>query len=106
MSSFIDPALGGHRSLADTFAAGGIVQAQRIGYVRVRTFNQNPERRLDDMPMHKTFTDQTSGKTTLRPQLDAVLSFVHEGDTVLVHSMNRLERNIDDLCRLVQILTK
>ncbi len=49
---------------------------------------------------------KASGKDTLRPELDALLSFVREGDTVVVHSMDRLARNLDDLRRLVQKLTK
>src|SRR3546814_6080139 len=39
------------------------------------------------------------------PQLEAMLSFIREGDTVVVHSMDRLARNLDDLRRLVQSLT-
>jgi DNA invertase Pin-like site-specific DNA recombinase len=82
------------------------VQGQRIGYVRVSSFDQNPDRQLEDVPVDKTFTDKASGKDTQRPQLDALLGFVREGDTVLVHSMDRLARNLDDLRRLVQTLTK
>lgn len=41
-----------------------------------------------------------------RPQLDALLSFVREGDKVVVHSMDRLARNLDDLRKLVQRLSK
>lgn len=52
------------------------------------------------------FTDKASGKDTKRPELDAMLSFVREGDTVVVHSMDRLARNLDDLRQLVQNLTK
>jgi DNA invertase Pin-like site-specific DNA recombinase len=54
----------------------------------------------------KQFIDKASGKNMLRPQLDALLSFAREGDTVVVHSMDRLARNLDDLRRLVQQLTK
>lgn len=82
------------------------MQGQRIGYVRVSSFDQNPDRQLEDVPVDKTFTDKASGKDTQRPQLDALLGFVREGDTVLVHSMDRLARNLDDLRRLVQTLTK
>jgi DNA invertase Pin-like site-specific DNA recombinase len=82
------------------------VQGQRIGYVRVSSFDQNPDRQLDEVPVDKLFTDKASGKDTHRPQLDALLGFVREGDTVLVHSMDRLARNLDDLRRLVQTLTK
>ncbi|MGK5081530.1 recombinase family protein [Janthinobacterium sp. HLX7-2] len=56
--------------------------------------------------MDKLFTDRASGKDTQRPQLDALLLFAREGDTVVVHSMDRLSRNLGDLRRLVQTLTK
>ncbi len=81
------------------------MQGQRIGYVRVSSFDQNPERQLEHVEVSKVFTDKASGKDTRRPELDALLSFVREGDTVVVHSMDRLARNLDDLRRLVQKLT-
>ncbi len=79
---------------------------QRIGYVRVSSFDQNPERQLELVQVDKVFTDKASGKDTRRPQLDALIGFVREGDTVVVHSMDRLARNLDDLRRLVQSLTQ
>lgn len=79
---------------------------QRIGYVRVSTFEQNPERQLEGIPVDRTFTEKASGKDTKRPQLDALLGYVREGDTVIVHSLDRLARNLDDLRRIVQTLTK
>lgn len=82
------------------------MHGQRIGYIRVSSFDQNPERQLDHVQVDKQFIDKASGKDTLRPQLDAMLSFAREGDTVVVHSMDRLARNLDDLRRLVQQLTK
>lgn len=82
------------------------MRGQRIGYVRVSSFDQNPERQLDQVQVDRLFTDKASGKDTQRPQLDALLSFAREGDTVVVHSMDRLARNLDDLRRLVQTLTK
>jgi DNA invertase Pin-like site-specific DNA recombinase len=50
-------------------------------------------------------TDQVAAKNTQRPQLAALLAFVRDGDTVVVHSMNRLARNLEDLRRLVRELT-
>lgn len=82
------------------------MKGQRVGYVRVSTFDQNPERQLEHIKLDKVFTDKASGRDTQRPELDAMLSFVREGDLVLVHSMDRLARNLDDLRRLVQKLTK
>ena len=82
------------------------MQGHRIGYVRVSTFDQNPERQLEHVQVDKVFTDKASGKDTQRPALDALLTFVREGDTIVVHSMDRLARNLDDLRRLVQKLTQ
>ena len=82
------------------------MKGQRIGYVRVSSLDQNPERQLEKVQVDKVFTDKASGKDTQRPELDALLSFVRNGDTVVVHSMDRLARNLDDLRRLVQKLTK
>jgi DNA invertase Pin-like site-specific DNA recombinase len=78
---------------------------QRIGYIRVSTLDQHTERQLDGIEVDKTFTDKVSGKDTKRPQLDLLMSFVRSGDTVIVHSMDRLARNLDDLRRIVQTLT-
>lgn len=78
---------------------------QRIGYVRVSSFDQNPQRQLEHVPVDRLFTDKASGKDTQRPELERLLTFVREGDTVVVHSMDRLARNLDDLRRLVHKLT-
>jgi DNA invertase Pin-like site-specific DNA recombinase len=82
------------------------LHGQRIGYVRVSSFDQNPERQLEQVQVDKVFTDKASGKDTQRPELERLLAFVREGDTVVVHSMDRLARNLDDLRRLVQKLTQ
>jgi len=44
-------------------------------------------------------------KNVDRPNLDAMLNYVRDGDTVIVHSMDRLARNLDDLRQLVTQLT-
>jgi DNA invertase Pin-like site-specific DNA recombinase len=82
------------------------MDGQRIGYVRVSTFDQNPDRQLEGVQVARVFTDKASGKDVKRPELERMLAFVREGDTVVVHSMDRLARNLDDLHRLVQGLTK
>ena len=78
---------------------------QRIGYIRVSTIDQNTERQLDGIELDKTFTDKASGKDTKRPQLELMMSFVRSGDTLIVHSMDRLARDQNDLHRIVQTLT-
>ena len=82
------------------------MNGQRIGYVRVSSFDQNADRQLDQVAVDRLFTDKASGKDTQRPELDALLDFVREGDVVVVHSMDRLARNLDDLRRVVQRLTQ
>jgi len=82
------------------------MKGQRIGYVRVSSFDQNPKRQLEQVQVDRVFVDKASGKDTQRPQLDALLTFVRDGDTVVVHSMDRLARNLDDLRKIVQNLTK
>lgn len=79
---------------------------QRVGYIRVSTLDQNLSRQLEQIPVDRTFIDQASGKDTKRPELEALLRFVRGGDTVVVHSMDRLARNLDDLRRIVQSLTQ
>src|SRR5438309_12008898 len=83
-----------------------MMNEQRIGYVRVSSLDQNPDRQLENITVDRTFTDHASGKDVARPQLDALLRFARDGDTVVVHSMDRLARNLDDLRRLVQSLTQ
>lgn len=80
-------------------------KGHRIGYIRVSTLDQNTERQLDGIELDRTFTDKASGKDTQRPQLRAALEYVRDGDTFVVHSMDRLARNSEDLLRTVRELT-
>ena len=66
---------------------------------------QNTDRQLDGVQVDRMFTDRVSGKDLHRPQLEAMVGFVRDGDTVLVHSMDRLARNLDDLRATVRHLT-
>ncbi|MDL2210474.1 recombinase family protein [Desulfovibrio sp. OttesenSCG-928-O18] len=77
----------------------------QIGYIRVSTLDQNTERQLDGMALDKVFEDKASGKDIKRPQLAACLEYLREGDTLVVHSIDRLARNLEDLQRLVRELT-
>ena len=82
------------------------MSGKKIGYIRVSSFDQNPERQLEGIVLNKKFVDKASGKSTSsRPQLEAMLDYVRDGDTVVVHSMDRLARNLDDLLKLVTQLT-
>ncbi|MEC5181907.1 recombinase family protein [Arthrobacter sp. CG_A4] len=81
------------------------MSGQRLGYIRVSSLDQNIQRQLEDIPVGRVFTDKASGKDTKRPQLEELLKFARDGDTVIVHSMDRLARNLDDLRSVVQKLT-
>jgi DNA invertase Pin-like site-specific DNA recombinase len=75
-----------------------------VGYIRVSSFDQNPDRQLEGIALHKKFIDRASGKDVNRPALDELLNYVREDDVVVVHSMDRLARNLDDLRKIVQTL--
>ena len=81
------------------------MQGQKIGYIRVSTIEQNTVRQLDNLQLDRVFTDKCSGKDTDRPQLAEMLKFIRDGDTLFVHSMDRLARNLDDLRKLVDKMT-
>jgi len=76
-----------------------------IGYVRVSTTDQNPDRQIDAIgEVDKLFVDYASGKDTRRPQLDALRAYVRDGsdDVVKVKSVDRLARSTQDLLSLLQ----
>ncbi len=80
------------------------MKGQRIGYIRVSSVQQNTDRQLADIPLDKVFEDKVSGKDTNRPQLKACLGHLREGDTLHVHSIDRLARNLLDLQKLISEL--
>ncbi len=90
----------------DTSGEEAAITGQQVGYTRVSSLDQNHDRQLESIQLDKTFADSVSGKDTHRPQLTALLGFVCEGDTVIVHSMDRLARNLDDLRAIVRTLTE
>jgi DNA invertase Pin-like site-specific DNA recombinase len=81
------------------------VIGQRVGYIRVSTSSQSLDRQLEGVPIDRLFRDEASAKDTLRPGLQSMLSFIREGDTVIVHSFDRLARDLGDLRRLVKEMT-
>lgn len=82
----------------------------KIGYIRVSTREQNPLRQevlMETLGVEQIYLDQMSGKSRDRPQLKEMMSFVRQGDTVIVESISRFARNTRDLLELVgQLHTK
>jgi DNA invertase Pin-like site-specific DNA recombinase len=73
--------------------------------LRVSSAGQNDARQLAGIELDKVFTDTASGKSVDRPELERMFEFLREGDTLIVHSMDRLARNLSDLLRMVKDLT-
>jgi DNA invertase Pin-like site-specific DNA recombinase len=76
-----------------------------VGYVRVSTIDQNTVRQLDGIALDKLFTEHASGSTKERIQLKAMIEFIRDGDTVHIHSIDRLARNLLDLKQIVDMIT-
>lgn len=81
------------------------MSGQNVGYLRVSTLVQNTARQLDGVTLDEVFEDKASGKDTSRPQLEACLKHLRKGDTLHVHSLDRLARNLDDLRKIIKELT-
>ena len=80
----------------------------KVAYIRVSTIEQNEARQLEAMEKHgieKYFIEKVSGKnTTDRPELNNMLDFVRENDTVYIHDFSRLARSTKDLLEIVERL--
>lgn len=81
------------------------MSGQQVGYIRVSSYDQNTSRQLEGVELGKIFEEKVSAKNTDRPQLQACLEYLREGDTLHVHSIDRLARNLVDLQELVGRLT-
>ncbi len=81
----------------------------KVGYIRISSADQNTARQevlMRELGFEQVYIDKMSGKNTDRPQLRKMMSFVREGDTVIVESISRFARNTRDLLDLVEQLTK
>lgn len=79
----------------------------KIAYVRVSTADQNEARQIEALKpygIERWYTEKISASTTARPQLQAMLQFVREGDVVYIHDFSRLARNTSDLLMTVEDL--
>lgn len=81
----------------------------KVGYIRISSADQNTARQevlMNSLGVEQVYIDKMSGKNTDRSELKKMMSFVREGDTVIVESISRFARNTRDLLDLVEQLTK
>lgn len=81
----------------------------RLAYVRVSTIEQNEERQIEGLKKYnieKWFTEKASAKDTNRPELQNLLEFAREGDTIYIHDFSRLARSTKDLLDLVDTFNR
>lgn len=77
----------------------------KIAYVRVSSADQNEARQVEalkEYDIEKWFVEKVSGKDMNRPELQRLLEFAREGDTVYVKDFSRLARSTKDLLELVE----
>lgn len=78
-----------------------------FAYIRVSTEEQNYESQMEamkDLEFAKVFTEKRSAKDTNRPELQNMLDYVREGDTVYIKDFSRLARSTKDLLNIIDIL--
>ena len=78
-----------------------------IGYVRVSTVEQNEARQLESLKgydIDRWYTEKVSGKDLNRPELQKMLDFAREGDTIFIHDFSRISRSVKDLLSLIDTL--
>ena len=76
----------------------------KVGYIRVSTEEQNSARQevlMSELGVEKVYIDKASGKNSEREKLQEMLTFVREGDEVIVKDISRFARSTRDLLDLV-----
>lgn len=78
--------------------------SKQLGYKRVSSIDQNEDRQLDGVRLDKVYIDKMTGSVRERPQLDALIDYARDGDTIHVHSIDRLARDLRHLQEIVELL--
>lgn len=84
-----------------------IVVGANVAYVRVSSVEQNEQRQIEALKkfnIDRWFVEKVSGKDMNRPELEKMLSYVREDDTVYIHDFSRLARSTKDLLYIVEKL--
>lgn len=75
-----------------------------VGYARVSTQDQKPALQLDALAAvgcERVFTEKASGAQRDRPELAAALSYLRDGDSLVVWKLDRLARSMQQLIETV-----
>ncbi len=72
----------------------------KVGYRRVSSIDQNLDRQ--ELDCDKIFEEKVSAGSRNRPALDEMLDWIREEDEIIVHSIDRLARDLQDLQAIVQ----
>ena len=97
-----------HLTMEFIMSNTGSTKGHSIGYARVSSVDQDTARQLEALNalgIDRLFEDKASGKDINRPQLAEAMKYARSGDTLVVHSLDRLARNLADLLRIVDELT-
>ncbi len=81
----------------------------KIGYVRVSTVDQNEDRQIKAMQednVEKIYMDKQSGKDFNRPEYKKMISELQQGDVLVLHSIDRLGRNYEEILEQWRVITK
>jgi DNA invertase Pin-like site-specific DNA recombinase len=77
-----------------------------VGYIRISRFNQNGVSQLAQVKIDHVFQERISGTSRKKPKLQECLNFCRPGDTLHVHSMDRLAGNLKELQQIVDNITQ
>lgn len=91
--------------------SGGRAGGLDLGYARVSTTKQSLERQLDSLgaagiPESQIWVDKKTGATVEREGLTQLMAYARAGDTIVVHTLDRLGRNLREVLNLVHELAE
>jgi DNA invertase Pin-like site-specific DNA recombinase len=81
----------------------------KIGYARISTVDQNEARQMEALRedgVDRIYMDKKSGKDFNRPEYQKMISELHKGDVLVIHSIDRLGRNYEEIITEWRKITK
>lgn len=81
----------------------------KIGYARVSTVDQNEARQMEALReegVDRIYMDKKSGKDFNRPEYQKMITSLQKGDVLVIHSIDRLGRNYEEIIAEWRKITK